>query len=319
MFVVGQGEHIDGCLRRINVRMADKFNNPVVDGTSAVFTTEYGAIVGSCTTTDGTCSVMWNSQEPRYPTLTGNTFLQQTGVGNNCPCPGDMGYTRGGRTTIVVRAQGEESFIDRNGNGIMDEDERNLFDNLPEAFIDHNEDNAWTPGLPQCIANPNLPQCIAGQEELFFDYNGNNQYDLNNEPAVYNGLLCPPEGDGKWCSRTLVEVRHSIVLALEDDLTYGIRYDGTGTSGVAYIADRFNNPPPEGDSVNIEVTAGNCQIVTTDTIVPIVMRYGSNGAFAVGISTTGWGTFEITYQNARFTRACELGSVEPPPDDPNDP
>ncbi|MDZ7782622.1 MAG: hypothetical protein U5K56_06645 [Halioglobus sp.] len=66
-FVVEDGMRVDGITRSLNVALADKFNNPVVDGTAAVFTTEYGAIVGSCTTTGGTCSVEWRSQEPRFP------------------------------------------------------------------------------------------------------------------------------------------------------------------------------------------------------------------------------------------------------------
>lgn len=310
-FVVDQGMNVDGVTRTITVRMADKFNNPVVDGTSAVFTTEYGAIEGSCNTVDGSCSVQWRSQEPRFPTLTGNTFIQYTGFGNACPCPGDMGYTRGARSTIIVRAQGEESFIDRNGNGVMDEDEKDLFDNLPEAFIDHNEDGVYTPGLQACLDNPNTPRCIAGQEELFFDYNNNNQYDLNDDPAVYNGLLCPPEGDGKWCSRSLVEVRAQTVIALEAENTYGIRYIGSIEDGVAYIADIFNNPPPEGTSVSVEVNDGECELQATETTVPTAITYGSNGAFGVGISTSGWGTYSVSYGNALLTRPCKLGSTDP--------
>ena len=41
-FVVDGAMTIDGLCRTLTVSMADKFNNPVVDGTAAVFTTEYG-------------------------------------------------------------------------------------------------------------------------------------------------------------------------------------------------------------------------------------------------------------------------------------
>ena len=56
---------MDGKTSTLSVRMADKFNNPVPDGTQAVFSTELGSIVGSCNTTQGACSVDWTSQSPR--------------------------------------------------------------------------------------------------------------------------------------------------------------------------------------------------------------------------------------------------------------
>jgi hypothetical protein len=54
------------------------------------------------------------------------------------------GAPRGGRSTLLVTAIGEESFIDKNANGRYDEGE--YWTNLTEAFVDHNEDNRYTPG-----------------------------------------------------------------------------------------------------------------------------------------------------------------------------
>lgn len=316
-FIVETAFNTDGIVRTINVRMADKFNNPVVDGTSAVFTTEYGSIVGSCTTTAGACSVQWESQEPRLPTLTGGTYVEQIGVGNSCPCPGDMGYTRGGRSTIIVRAQGEESFVDRNGNGIMDQDEKDLFDNLPEAFIDHNEDGVYTPALALCQSSPNSSQCIAGQEELFFDFNNNEVYDLNDSPAVYNGLLCPPEGDGVWCSRDLIEVRAQAVVTLSFPFTWTFTQSGSTT----YMSDQFNNPPAAGSTIKFEtldIDGATCEIVGTDSFeVPNIISFGTNGAYGVTASTSGWGLYEVVLTPkseppvSSFPIACAGGAVDP--------
>jgi len=282
-FVVNGGIDTDGLLRTVNVRMADKFNNPVVDGTAAVFTTEYGAIIGSCATVDGGCSVQWNSQEPRYPTLTGDDFVRRidepgyscpTHNGNSGPCPDDLGYIRGGLYTILVHAIGEESFVDQNGNGVMDEAERDLFDNLTEAFIDHNEDLVYTPALPACLANPmGSLQCIAGQEETFVDFNNNNLYDLNDDPPLYNGLLCPLEGDGVWCSRQLLHVWDEVPVVLADDVFFVTAtrvQSGTdavvttlnfGAPHIVYIADIHNNPPEAGTSVSVSVS-GTCDLET---------------------------------------------------------
>ena len=74
---------------RVQVLAADHFNNPVPNGTAISFTTEGGAIDGSCLTDDGGCSVTWRSQRPRLPD---------------------------GRFTILATAIGNESFLDSERN-----------------------------------------------------------------------------------------------------------------------------------------------------------------------------------------------------------
>ncbi|MFT4517902.1 MAG: hypothetical protein ACI9JM_000279 [Halioglobus sp.] len=300
-FGVEGGMAIDGLLRTFTVRMADKFNNPVVDGTAAVFTTEYGRIVSSCFTVEGTCSVLWNSQEPRFPTLTGDDFVRTIyDADYDCPahnvssgpCPADLGFGRGGRSTILVHAQGEESFIDRNGNGVMDEDERDLFENLPEAHIDHNEDGIYTPGDPECLANPMGSQrCIAGNEEIFIDFNSNEVYDRNDDPAVYNGLLCPPKGDGLWCSRELVHVRDQAIIFNTELVWYPLfTYNGNEAGSsvherenqVFYISDQWNNPPPGGTTVSV-TGEKDCEITSDET--DILFNDTSYGAYGIRIAT----------------------------------
>lgn len=359
-FVVENGFTMDGVRRTISVRMADKFNNPVTAGTAAVFTTEYGTIDPSCQTgvangerlggtpQQGECSVLWTSGAPRFPTLTGSEFVQtifspgyscSAHNGSSGPCPVDLGFTSGGRSTILVTAIGEESFIDRNGNGIMDEDEKDLFANLPEAFLDNNEDGVFNPATPECEgAGANSARCIAGQEEIFVDFNDNGMYDLDNDPAEYNGLLCPVEGDGIWCSRTLLNVRGEAVLILSDPSNWfmalyqgrtrvsGTRYDG-GTYSL-YISDQFNNRPPAGSTISLSTT-GACQIVSTSSLT--VTNTTAYGSFAVELQTGGEqsedpgsdDSLEITLNppdGASYTQSFGCVPMPPPaPVDPNDP
>ncbi|NND66785.1 MAG: Ig-like domain-containing protein, partial [Halioglobus sp.] len=296
-FGVDSALNVDGLCRLLTVRMADKFNNPVVDGTAAVFTTEYGSIVGSCTTVGGNCSVEWTSQEPRFPTLTHMDFVQtiEADADYNClghrsasgPCPDDLGFTRGGRSQILVHAIGEESFIDANGNGIMDQEESDLFANLPEAFIDQNEDGVYTPADPFCLANPQTPRCIAGQEEIFIDFDDDELYDFNDDPAVYNGLLCPPKGDGIWCSRSLVNVRDDNIVVLNNDPNWFFLFvddDGdpinrarNGEFVTLYTSDFYNNPPSGGSTINISASE-DCEILgQTDFEAPNTLAYGAWG------------------------------------------
>jgi len=216
--------------------------------------------------------------------------------GDPIPCAQDLGWVRGGRSTVLVTAIGEESFIDRNGNGIMDEDEQDLFDNIPEAFIDKNEDLVYTPALPECQAAPNGSlRCISGQEDLFTDFNANNAYDLNDDPAVYNGLLCPVAGDGIWCSRQLVNVRASNVVILGDSpnwypllLDGGLRiYPGgyiSGNSSVTLlIADTYNNPPPGGATISVSAD-GDCKILEPTSTE--ALNVFAPGAFEWGFSVS---------------------------------
>ncbi len=326
-FNVPRAGNIDGVEVAITVRMADRFNNPVADGTSAAFQTEYGAIDSTCVTGQsngtrfrrlrgdetplrGTCSVLWISQAPRFPTFQENRDRIQTieriqGLpfnyrcdahnGSSGPCPHDLGAIRGLRSTVLVTAVGEESFVDLNGNGLYDEGEP--FENLPEAFIDHNEDGVYTPVEgPQCGPPSTEANCRAGgSEEEFIDFNGDGEYSLNVDPntgeGVYNGTLCPPEGDGIFCSRELVNVRADLVLTLSSTvnnlraLLTVRRASGsnalataasTGNTYDLYIADIYNNAPGAGTVINFETA--DCDITpATEVIVPDLG--GRRGAF----------------------------------------
>lgn len=95
----------DGVTDQVTARLADRFNNPVPDGTAVAFYTSGGSIQGACTTVKGACSVDWTGQNPR----TGN-----------------------GVAAILAVAIGEESFVDNNSNGVFDAGD--TFTDMPEAF-----------------------------------------------------------------------------------------------------------------------------------------------------------------------------------------
>jgi hypothetical protein len=124
---------IDGVTVDVNIHAADHFNNWVPDGTAISFTTEGGAIQGSCNTVDGHCSVEWRSQNPRP--------------------------SADGRTTILATAIGNESFVDLDSSGRYDDgdiagldmpeawrddNENGVRDGASEEYLDFNEDGAYT-------------------------------------------------------------------------------------------------------------------------------------------------------------------------------
>ncbi|MFV0476400.1 MAG: Ig-like domain-containing protein [Parahaliea sp.] len=360
-FIVDGGMTKDGVERTIIVRMADKFNNPVTDGTAAVFTTEFGTIDGSCITgvsngeraggtpASGQCSVLWTSGNPRYPDATFMNDAIQTiySEGYSChshngtygPCPEDLGATpparvntkrvHPGRTTILVTAIGEESFIDRNGDGIFNQEENftDNFVNLPEAWVDHNENHIYDPAY---CGNSRTGDCLTGFEETFVDFGGESAadvpdggYNFNDQPALYNGLLCPRDGDGIWCSRKLLNVSDSIILTMSQDNQFGITVatppttSATGqvtavssSSGqiagsvetdidyVVYVADLYNYAPAGDSTITVE-GINNCTIQSSTSVSVPYLYYP--GAFSFNLRVSNGGFEEGKPPMARIT------------------
>jgi len=158
---------------------------------------------------------------------------------------GGLGQRFGARSTVLAFAQGEESFIDSNGNGLYDFNEP--FVDLTEAFIDYNEDNVFGNGDPTSDASRNsttrtcygptspvtlpgqtLGNCfqVGGNEEESVDFNENGKFDAGN--GIYNGTLCPLEisqrtdtcdnntdacdATEQFCTRDLVSINRSAAI-----------------------------------------------------------------------------------------------------------
>ncbi|MGB0494769.1 MAG: Ig-like domain-containing protein [Kangiellaceae bacterium] len=257
--------NIDRQAVNITATLSDAFNNPVPDGTAVSFTTEGGSIDSSCTTTDGTCTVVWLSANPRPEgeTLSGNGALPE--VSNT------LGQKYGGRVTILATAIGEESFPDTNSNGLFDSSEQAAFAgnnvsgrpyDLNEAFVDHNEDGVF---------NPAIAGEAGGELETSLDFNNNGAYD--SQDGEYNGVLC---GTATNCSTTQsTNVRASIVLVMsgsnpelavsvtrdapaadDNDAVVNIQGESTGFATVI-ISDLHNQPMPAGTKITFTPSVGS--------------------------------------------------------------
>lgn len=187
-----EGLGIDGTEVEITVHAADHFNNPVPDGSAVYFTTEGGQIQSQCQIDDGACTVVWTSSNPRpWEDL----------------LPGGSG-----RVTILASMLGEESFVDANGNGVLDLGDTPFAD-MPEAYRDDNEDGIRDPVT-----------------EEFVDFNNNNEYDDSDVDPNYNGALC--------CDAAAVSNASDAVTAGEDP---GVCFNVTPISTVTCSAEKNIN------------------------------------------------------------------------------
>lgn len=105
----------------ITAYLNDRYGNSPPDGTVINFTTEGGTIASPCKTTNGTCSVIWKSQNP-IPGL-GEPDVLALKVNEIV-----------GFSTVMAYTQGDAFFSDSNGNGAFDVGEG--FVAYGEAFRD---------------------------------------------------------------------------------------------------------------------------------------------------------------------------------------
>ncbi len=173
---------IDGVTNTITVRLGDRFNNPVPDGTVVNFTTEGGLIDSSCQTSNSACTVTWTSQEPR---------------------PSDH------RVKILAHAIGHESYFDKNGSGVFDDGDS--FDDLPEAYRDDDENGNFDPNASGFIS----------QDEKYIDYDLSGDYTsidgvFNGVPCLHS-TLCPENANNVGGRpNTLTNVRGQMTLIMAD-------------------------------------------------------------------------------------------------------
>jgi len=157
----------DGVTVAVTARLADRFSNPVADGTAVQFNTEGGHIQPQCTTItsateSGYCTVQWVSANPHpvigLPPDPASPWIAKFPLPNGRP----------GRSTLIGMAIGEESFVDANGNGAFDPGE--TWTDLGERYRDDNGNGKYDVG------------------EYFYDFNNNGVRD--GADGLFNGVLC---------------------------------------------------------------------------------------------------------------------------------
>lgn len=160
-----EGLNIDGTTTAVTFRIADRQGNPVPAGTAVSFVASHGLVTGSCTLdASSACTVTYTSQGTR---------------------------PANGRAVVLAYLDGEESFIDTNGNNAYDSGE--TFTDIGTAYRDDNENGAFD----------------AGEQS----YPGG----MTGSAACSSGLLGTPfianTCDGVWSGGIRVRSQMAIVLA----------------------------------------------------------------------------------------------------------
>ncbi|WP_341937329.1 hypothetical protein [Marinimicrobium sp. C2-29] len=303
------GWRYDGVESQLTMRLADAFNNPAPDGTAVTFTTSGGSVDSSCTTQDGACSVTWRSQNPRPEPSQGFNVTEEP-MGVFCPTglPANTAgepSCRPGRVRILATTQGNESFIDNNGNG--------LYDHASDIFLSDNSEGQCDPNRPLSYADVDVNGC----DDLgtaYLDKNFNRDYDSDEEivvlspdegsngstyqpgDGIYNGVLCSDASrDAGDCNRDSVTVRDDIMLVMSCDVPY-VMEDGDlpGTRDVVLgpgqsdtvtmlLADCNGNGMPAGTVVSLNDQAAN-NVQTA--VFPDGELAGSSEPSTIGVSIT---------------------------------
>lgn len=288
-----EGLSHDGEVVAVTAHLADHFNNPVPDGTAVYFTTEGGSIQPGCTTVNGNCLVEWRSQDTRP---FADSSLYQNSVAHKCdsyfganaPCTfgirnpdNSRDNPLGGRTSILAHAVGEESFTDLNGNGRFDSGEYYSGYDLPEAFVDHNENNVFDGISCSDATNPCDPANSDGGEfEEFWDFNNDGSYTAAD--GVYNGYLCSSAalaaGDCKW---EPLHVRRNLFMVMSGSHAAARVVTGRFTTGCASYTpfDNTDNVTVNAAIMEPSDIDSNCDIRSID-LSPATDENGND----VGIS-----------------------------------
>ncbi len=259
-----EGWSRDGEATEVTVRMADRYNNPVPDGTAVTLSAEGGQVGASCLTETtpsngaGVCSVTFVSQAPR---------------------PAD------GRISILATAIGEESFIDANSDGRFNAGDTELA--IGEPFRDDNESTAYELGEIFGDFNGNFLRDAAGAPHYL----------------LFNGLLCETGCNALGVTTLFVSDQGVIVLSSGGAIITdsGAVAVAAGTEDVATftvtVGDVNGNPMAGGTTVSAETSNGSMvgkdsyTFLCDNSIVPTDFSFAVQGD---GTTSTGLITIEIT-------------------------
>jgi hypothetical protein len=212
-----EGANTDGEEATVTLSMADRQGNPVPPGTQVNFVSESGVILPAvCFVPPVTPAT---ASSPAIPTSFCTVKIRSQGA-----------RTANGRVSVLAYVEGEEDFVDVNGNNVYDAS-TDSFKDLGRAFRD---DNA---------------NAVNGANGVYDT--GEFQVPRVSVPACVAGAGCA--GDGAWGAAD-VRTQGSIVFASSNAVISGA---ATATTLNFTVADANGNSMPTGSKVEVTGAIGN--------------------------------------------------------------
>lgn len=211
-----EGFNIDGETSDITFRIADRQGNPVPAGTAVTFVASHGLIGGACSlNASSACTVTYTSQGTR---------------------------PANGRVAILAYLDGEESFIDIDGNNVFSAGD--TFTDIGTTYRDDNED-----GVRQSTEQL-YPGGMVGTSTC-------SSLDLS-VPFVAN--TC----DGVWSGS--IRVRKQLVISLATSRAVISQISRSNQKLLVLVADDHGNGMPTGTTVSAAVTTtgSTCAVISTN-------------------------------------------------------
>jgi hypothetical protein len=271
---------LEGVTVPITVSLADRYDNPVLDGTAVSLYTDGGKITGSCTTADGTgtCTgtggtITWTSENPQ-PT-------PDTALPSKSSEPG--------RVVLLATAIGEESFDDANGSGFYQSGDE--FTNLGDPY-----DNS------QELSSPQAPYTNSAYVlgDYFLDYKQTGQYAPPPTPPVFVGITCNGTTASSTCTESTLAISQSALIIMS---TGPATVSLAGAGGVFSISNgNVVNTAAGSGTITFNISSYYGDYSTGVSANPIPA--GSLVSFSVG-GTIG----TVDTSTTSFTEGCSTSST----------
>jgi len=232
-----EGWTYDNESTNINLLVADRLGQPVPAGTPISFITEGGQVTASCAVViDG------NNKSGCTVSLVSQAFRPSNG-----------------RVTVLAYTEGEEAFVDSNGNNRYDAGE--AFFDMGQPFLDSNENTLFdaAPSSEQKIGDPSIPGAGIGSAAC--------------TPHLYQLANVADTCNGTWGA---TRVRAQAVVVFSTSFAQvPVQSSGLSSTGVTVVVSDLNgNAMPSGTAISAVVTGGNnCSLAE---VIPAAVPNGTN-------------------------------------------
>lgn len=222
----------DGVQTTLTMRVADRQGNPVPAGSVVNFVASHGLVQGTCALDSASqCSA---------------TYTSQGAI---------RGYNDLGRVAILAYMDGEESFVDQDGDNVWQSPEP--FYDVGTLYRDDNENGVYDVATEQLYPGGSSGTSVCAGPAF-------------SHPSVVNSC------DGTWSSG--IRVRQQAIIALATSEALISLTSGRTSSGFSVrVTDLNGNAMPTGTTVTAAVVTSGATCKVVGAVSPNVVRNSPNG------------------------------------------